>query len=165
MTHYPLLFGFRDLVAGRGFLAGVAVNGRGLLVQDDEIGYWMHGVNPGGLSAGGVDMGAAQQAFRETYRTILFDISASVGSFEEFKSEVERFFHETSDLLLSEWTDAVEAVREGSIQVEGLKRVKSDRAKLSIEVAPLPVDKLEPTLNEADEEPYLADKEPYLEAA
>jgi len=165
MTHYPLLFGFRDLVAGRGFLAGVAVNGRSLLVHDDEIGYWMHGVNPGGLSAGGVDSGAAQQAFRETYRTILFDISASVGDFEEFKVEVTRFFHQTSDLLLAEWIEAVEAVREGRVQLEGLTRVKSDRGKLSIDITPLSIDQLEPTVNAADEEPHLADEEPYLEAA
>jgi hypothetical protein len=163
-TNYPLLFGFRDLVAGKGFLAGVAVNGRGLLVHDDE-GYWMHGVNPGGLSAGGVDMGAAQQAFRETYRTILFDISASVEDFEEFKAEVAQFFHETSDTLLLKWVDAVEAVRDGSVHVEGLSRVRSDRARLSIEVVPLSVDELQPAVNEADEEPYLANEEPLLEAA
>jgi hypothetical protein len=163
MTHYPLLFGFRDLVAGRGFLAGVAVNGRSLLVHDDELGYWMHGVNPGGLSAGGIDAGAAQQAFRETYRTVLFDISADAGDFEEFKAEVTKFFHETSDLLLTEWLEAVEAVREGSVHLDGLTRVKSDRAKLSIDITPLSVDQLEPTVNEADEEPHLADEEPDFE--
>lgn len=156
MTHYPLLFGFRDLVAGRGFLAGVAVYGRALLVHDDELGYWMHGVNPGGLSAGGVDAGAAQQAFRETYKTVLFDISASSGSFGEFKSEVERFFHETSDRLLSQWSTAVERVREDNVHVDGLRRVKSDRAKLSIEIVPLSVDRLEPAVNVPDEGPALA---------
>jgi hypothetical protein len=160
MTHYPILFGFRDLVAGNGFLASVAVNGRALLVHDDEGGYWMHGVNPGGLSAGGLDMGEAQRAFRETYRTILFDISADVREFDEFKAEVEQFFRETSGRLLSEWTEAVEGVREGKIHADGLPRVKSDRAKLSMEVLPLSVDQLEPTVNATDEAPSLADEVP-----
>jgi hypothetical protein len=31
MIHYPILFGFRDLIAGNDFVAGVAVNGRALL--------------------------------------------------------------------------------------------------------------------------------------
>lgn len=121
MTHYSLLFGFRDLVAGRGFLAGVAVNGRALLRHDDN-GFWMHGVNPGGLSAGGVDTGEAQRAFRETYRTILFDIAADVQNFEEFKAETVRFFEEVSGELLSQWTEAGQDVREGEVHAEGYER-------------------------------------------
>lgn len=156
MTQYPLLFGFRDLVAGRGFLAGVAVNGRALLVHDDENGYWMHGVNPGGLSAGGADPGAAQRAFRETYRTILFDISAEAKDFDGFKFQVEQFFHEASSRLLSQWTDAVQAVRAGEVRAEWLVRAKSDSAALSIEVVPLPLDELQPAVNQPDEEPALA---------
>ena len=156
MTRYPLLFGFRDLVAGRGFLAGVAVNGRGLLVHDDENGYWMHGVNPGGLSAGGVDPGDAQRAFRETYRTILFDISAEAQDFDAFKVEVERFFNDASGRLLSQWIDAVQAVRAGEVHADWLGRVRSDTAALSIDVVSLSLDELQPTVNEPDEEPALA---------
>jgi hypothetical protein len=167
MTHYPLLFGFRDLVAGRGFLAGVAVNGRALLVHDDDNGYWLHGVNPGGLSAGGSDMGTALQAFRETHRTVLFDISADAAHFDDFKVEVERFFHETSERLLSKWTEAVERLRAGEVDVEGMGmlQIRSDRARLSIEVVPLSVERLEPTINEPDEEPALANAEPELPQA
>lgn len=42
MTRYPLLFGFRDLIAGNGFVAGVAINGRALLVDEDD-GFWIFG--------------------------------------------------------------------------------------------------------------------------
>jgi len=156
MTHYPLLFGFRDLVAGRGFLAGIAVHGRALLVHDDENGYWMHGINPGGLSAGGADTGEAQRAFRETYRTILFDISAEAKDFDEFRAEVQRFFNEVSDRLLLKWTEAVQQVREGEVHADWLRRVSSDKAKVAIEVVPLTMDELEPAVNEPDEEPALA---------
>jgi hypothetical protein len=45
MTRYPLLLGFRDLIAGNGFVASVALNGRALLVDEGD-GFWMYGVNP-----------------------------------------------------------------------------------------------------------------------
>lgn len=156
MTHYPLLFGFRDLVAGRGFLAGIAVHGRALLVQDDEEGYWMHGINPGGLSAGGSDAGEAQRAFRETYRTILFDISAGSKDFDEFKAEVERFFNGVSDQLLAKWSAAVQQVRAGEVHADWLRRVSSEEVKVAIDIVPLTMEELEPAVNEPDEEPALA---------
>jgi len=155
MTHYPLLFGFRDLVAGRGFLAGVAVNGRALLVHDDDLGYWMYGVNPGGLAAGGVDVGEAQHSFRETYRTVLFDIAEDANSFEEFKAEVHRFFDEAGGFL-SDWTDAVSEVRAGTVKQDWFPEADSSRAKLAIEVTPLSADRLDPRLNEPDEQAVLA---------
>jgi hypothetical protein len=137
-------------------LAGVAVNGRALL-RHDENGYWMHGVNPGGLSAGGVDTGEALQAFRKTYRTILFDIANDAQSFDEFKTEAVRFFEGASDTLLSEWTEAVQEIREGStVDADWLPRVNSDHAKVSIDVVLVDVEELEPGINEPDEEPALA---------
>ncbi len=155
MTHYPLLFGFRDLVAGRGFLAGVAVHGRALLMQDDDLGYWMYGVNPGGLAAGGADVGEAQRSFRETYRTVLFDISEDANSFEDFEKEVHRFFDETGGWL-SDWTDAVNEVKAGRIRQDWFREADSARAKLAIEVTLLSAESLEPRLNEPDEQAVLA---------
>ena len=64
MPQYPLLFGYRDLVMGNGFMAGVTTEGRALLVDEDG-GAWMYGVNPGGVAAGGHDHGAAAAAFRD----------------------------------------------------------------------------------------------------
>jgi len=155
MTHYPLLFGFRDLVAGRGFLAGVAVHGRALLVHDDDLGYWMYGVNPSGLAAGGADVGEAQCSFRETYRTVLYDIAEDVDSFEAFEAEVRRFFDEPGGFL-SDWTEAVKAAKSGTLKQDWFPEADSARAKLGIEVTPLSVDHLEPRFNEPDEEPALA---------
>lgn len=107
MTRYPILFGFRDLIAGNGFVAGVGVNGRVLLVDEDD-GYWMYGVNPGGLSAGGATAPEAQAEFRVIYRSVLFDIAAEATDFESFKSEVERFFSETNEPTKAEWDEAVQ---------------------------------------------------------
>jgi len=155
MTHYPILFGFRDLVAGNGFLAGVSVNGRALLMEDEVLGHWMYGVNPGGLSAGGKDVGEAQRAFRETYRTVLFDVAADAAGFAEFDKEVRRIFYQTGGFL-SEWEEAVQDVRAGKVQADWLARVDSDRANLGIQVTLRSAADLEPSLNEPDEQPVLA---------
>jgi hypothetical protein len=156
MAHYPLLFGFRDLVAGKGFLAGVSINGRALLLHDPEDGYWMYGVNPGGLAAGGADVGEAQHAFRETYRTILFDIAMDAEDFEAFRLEVSRFFEESNEELVSEWRAAVEEVRSGEVKADWLPQADAKKARLSVEVSLLAADQLKPSLNEPDEEPALA---------
>lgn len=156
MAHFPLLFGFRDLVAGRGFLAGVAVSGRALMLHDEEDGYWMHGVNPGGMSAGGCDIGEAQRSFRETYRTILFDIAEDASSFDDFEAEVDKFFNDSSPDLLEEWKAAVQEVRTGQVEAEWLPRVDSDSVKLAVAVALLSAEDVAPSYNAPDDEPALA---------
>ena len=82
MTRYPLLLGFRDLIAGNGFVASVALNGRALLVDEDD-GFWMYGVNPGGLAAGGSTAAEALAEFRKDYRLVLFDIATEAEGFED----------------------------------------------------------------------------------
>lgn len=156
MNHYPLLFGFRDRVVGRGFLAGVAISGRALLIDDEEIGFWMHGVNPGGFAAGGSDIGEAQRAFREEYRKVLFDLAESEPTFEAFRQGVERFFHETSEAYAEEWRQAVEEVRAGKIEATWLEKENADK-QLSVKVVRLANDQLEPGANEIDESVSLAD--------
>lgn len=155
MDRYPLLFGFRDLVAGRGFLAVVAVDGRALLVHEEENGYWMHGINPGGLTASGVDAGEAQRAFRETYRKVLFEIAEGASGFEDFKAEVEAFFGETNTGLLPEWQEAVRDVRAGRVEADWLRRIDS-RPAPHIHVELVAFKDLEPSVNAVDEEPALA---------
>lgn len=105
MTRYPILFGFRDLIAGNGFVAGVTVNGRALLVDEGD-GYWMYGVNPGGVAAGGATATEAQSEFRVAYRSVLFDIAAEAMDFATFRTEVERFFNETNEPTKAEWDEA-----------------------------------------------------------
>lgn len=106
VTCYPLLFGFRDLIAGNGFFAGVTVAGRALLADEGD-GFWMYGVNPGGVAAGGATAAEAQAEFRRMYTSVLFDIAAEAASFEELKAEVEQFFHATNEPTAAEWETAV----------------------------------------------------------
>ena len=112
MTHYPLLFGFKDLIAGNGFFAGVSVAGRALLADEGD-GFWMYGVNPGGVAAGGATAGEAQFEFRRMYKSVLFDIAAEAADFEELKAEIEQFFRSTNEPTAAEWEAAVIAPLEG----------------------------------------------------
>ena len=119
MTHYPLLYGFNNLIAGNGFFAGVSLNGRALLVDEGD-GFWMYGVNPGGIAAGGATPGEAQSEFRLMYTSVLFDIAAEAGSFEEFKMRIDEFFSETNQPTAAEWNAAVEEVRRGHVDADWL---------------------------------------------
>lgn len=153
MTRYPLLFGFRDLVAGNGYVAGVAIsNGRALLVDEGD-GFWMYGVNPGGLAAGGKDLGEAQSEFRTAFKSVLFDIAAEAQTFETFRTEVERFFRETNDPTLLEWNEAVAEVRLGHTDADWLPK-KSAESTPDVEVVRL--EHPEPSVNALDDEAKIA---------
>lgn len=133
MTRYPLLFGRRELVEGNGFIAGVAVSGRALLSEEDGE-YWVEGVNPGGFAASGDSPNEALARFCDELRAILFDIVADVPTFEAFKEEVERFFHETSEPARVEWEQAVQEVRQGRVAADWLAKRPAD-TPLRLEVS------------------------------
>jgi hypothetical protein len=125
MIHYPLLFGRRELVEGNGFIAGVALHGRLLLIEEGDE-FWVEGVNPGGIAARGESPGEALAEFCAEYRVVLFDIAAEARSFEELKAEVERFFNGTSPTAAKEWMAAVEEVRAGRVDANWLKKQPAD---------------------------------------
>jgi len=132
MARYPLVFGLRDLIQGEGFLAGVAVNGRALLHEDDGD-IWIEGINPGGFSETGASFADAVERFRRTYTSILFDIASDAESFDEFKRDVEVFFHDCASRPKADWEQAVQDVRQGRIKAEWLTRKPAD-APVTIEV-------------------------------
>lgn len=131
-TAYPLLFGRRDLVEGNGFVASVALRGRALLTEEDGA-YWIEGVNPGGFAARGGDRGEALAAFGQELRAVLFDIAVDAQTFEAFKAEVEKFFHETSEPARQEWEEAVREVRAGKVEADWLKQRPAE-SPLSVDV-------------------------------
>jgi len=47
MDRYPILFRCRELVEGNGFIAGVGINGRALLFEEDGD-MWVEGILLGG---------------------------------------------------------------------------------------------------------------------
>lgn len=120
MKRYPIIFGLRDLIQGNGFVAGVAVDGRALLHEEDDGSFWAEGVNPAGFVATGASAAAALGEFRRSYTAILFDIAEDAESFERFEEQVERFFHGSADVVEQEWNDAVDDVRQGRVSAEWL---------------------------------------------
>jgi hypothetical protein len=112
---HPLIFGLREHLNGEGFVVGVHIDGRALMTVEKD-GVWIDGVNPGGVAGGGLDRGAAWVEFREGIRSVLFDIALEASTFDRFKQEVEKFFHETSAQVVAEWQAAVLDVRAGKVE-------------------------------------------------
>jgi hypothetical protein len=132
MTHYPLLFGSRELVEGNGFIARVAVSGRALL-SDEDGEVWVEGINPGGFSAKGQSPSEALAELGSAFRAVLFDIASDARSFQEFHAEVQKFFEETNVPALRDWEEAVRRVKAGELDAEWLSKRPAE-TRLGIEV-------------------------------
>jgi len=112
MKFYPLMFTFRDVVSGNGFLAGITISGRALMVYEDEV-WWAYGVRPGALAESGASPQEGFLRFRNRYREVLFDVAAESKDFQAFKTEVERFYFEPDHEEETRWADAMQAIRSG----------------------------------------------------
>ena len=133
MTNLPLLFTFKDRVEGRGFLADVEAQGRVLCVcEDGEV--WMNGVQPGGIAATGKNKNKAYAAFKNAYKTVLFDIALEVEDFDTFKSEAEAFFYQVCDPTAEEWWEAVRRVKKTKYAKEGLRKKSAKGTEVTIAV-------------------------------
>ena len=49
---YPLMFTYRDVISGDGFLAGITLSGRALMIKENDE-WWMYGVRPGAIAETG----------------------------------------------------------------------------------------------------------------
>lgn len=133
MKVFPLLFVYRDLVPGPGFIAGVEVFGRALL-EDEDGSAWMYGLNPGGIAGGGVTAREAMSDFRRGYVSVLEDIAGVATDFEDFKAQVTQFFWEPTETLDREWEAARAEVRERNIEIEGLQKHVFSEDQLRLDV-------------------------------
>ncbi len=155
MTRYPILFGYRDFVAGNGFVAVVSVSGRAL-IEDDHDGVWMIGINPGGFDAQGSSHQLAATAFREEYRTVLYDIASSTTDFATFQAMLQDFLQDAQPTLVADWDQAVEAVRRKEVDPMGLRQRNSSDFKPSIRAMQLETASAKPKDNPVDEPETLA---------
>jgi hypothetical protein len=111
------MFTFRDAISGNGFLAGVTLSGRALIVHEDDA-WWIYGVRPGAIAESGQTPQEAFLKFRNVYKTVLFDIAEESTDFDFLKKEIERFYHEPDDEEELRWTKAFQDIRLGNIQPE-----------------------------------------------
>ncbi len=132
MVNYPLLFEFRDLVAGNDFLASVVIAGRALIREDNE-GFWMCGVLPGGICADGDSQREAAAEFRSMYRAALYDLAAEALDFKRFQKEVQDFFKDEDRVFAKTWKEAVATVRRGGLASDWLGKQPAESPR-SVEV-------------------------------
>jgi hypothetical protein len=148
---YPLVFSFRDLIPGNGFVAGVAMDGRALLVVEDDQDTWVHGVQPGGIAAGDSNRrDVALLQFKKSYLSVLHDIAAETSSFQEFQVNVTEFFSAISAPDQADWDRAVAEVRSQQVSLPDLPSVKAESKPPSLLVEQVATDKAKPTLSEPD---------------
>jgi hypothetical protein len=137
----PLIFGFNDLVMGRGFVADVTTDGRGTLaIEAGE--WWLSGVNPGGVAASGATEAEALASFRSTYRQVLNDSALLANSFEEFSRDVKAIFASTTSELIDGWKGAAVTVHEGAAAgpLKDLPRRPSDGVSFAVTVTKVVVE-------------------------
>lgn len=151
MKSYPLVFSFRDPIVGKGFVAGVVVNGRAILTEEDDGDVWIFGVQPGGVAGGDRDKGAAFRQFKENYLSVLWDIASETRSFDAFKKEVEVFFAQTNKPNAQDWKGLHTLVKRGSISLPGLERIDANTRRPSLKVVLLDKNESKPAANRFDE--------------
>jgi hypothetical protein len=137
MTQYPILFNVTDPVIGSGFVAGVKIEGRVLMREEPDGRFWVDGVYPGAISAGGASRDEALLKLREGYRSVLFDFASAASCFEDFKAEVERFFWETTPGEPEAWKEAAAALRADRARAGEWLRVTSSYSEPSLMVVRL----------------------------
>lgn len=121
MTHYPVMFTFRDAVSGNGFLSGVTLGGRALIVHEPQDQAWrIYGVRPAPIAESGATPLEAFANFRNAYKNVLFDFAESAASFEAFKECAERFYALPDADEENRWLEALQAIRAGSVQIDAL---------------------------------------------
>jgi hypothetical protein len=119
MTVFPLIYGFRELVAGAGFVAGVTVEGRALVKREGDSAWWVYGVEPGGVAAQGGNEHEAYMNFRDCLREILADSAALHHTFDAFRADIEMLGHQVNAAWDAEWQAARAALRTGDLKPAG----------------------------------------------
>lgn len=150
MKLYPLVFSFRDLIAGNGFVAFVAMDGH-VLLSEEEGGFWMYGAQPGSVAGGGHDRPAAFKEFKDGYLSVLFDIAAEATSFGQFEANVRSFFAQVNAPNAKDWDEALARVRCEKIALPGLDRVPAESKAPMLIVSQMAPERVDSGVNEFDQ--------------
>jgi hypothetical protein len=160
VNQFPLLFRLHTPVIGNGFIADVDMRGRVLLTtpgSSEERRFWLDGVMPGGVAAGGDTIPEAHVELQNSIRGILSEIAEESGDFGTFKAQVEAFFDEVDQEDSRRWFAAVEAVRAGDCGADfvRLKKLPAEDER-SVKVILVEAAGLKPELNRLPLDPRLA---------
>ena len=102
------MFKITHAVRCQKFEALAVIDGRILMTFEDDL-WWCHGVEPGGLTAGGEGPFVAFERFCLSFREVLNDFAESCESFEAFREDAVTFF-KTDRTEEERWNNAVVAV-------------------------------------------------------
>ncbi len=127
MMRYPIVYSYREVIVGNGFVATVeTINGRCVMEDFGDKDVWVTGVHPSGFSAGSDDQKSASEAFRKEHRVALLDIAHEAHDFDSFNAMVRDFHTQKSEVSEREWVESVLRVRAGEITSDWLEKVGSD---------------------------------------
>ena len=135
----PLLFSFKQVIVGSGFVAGVRMNGRALLeteLVEEKEECWITGIAPVGIVGGGADRSVAFSEFRKSWTEVVFDLASQASDFKAFKAACLSFLKSSQDDLTKLWCDAVAEVRKNHYADPSLKSEKAEQ-KVTFEVVDL----------------------------
>jgi hypothetical protein len=165
-TVNPLIFQFREPIAGEDFVAGVTIRGPVVAVHEDDGEWWFYGVAPSALAEGGATVSEAFARMLLAIRTLLMDSAMAASSFEEFKAIAERFVGQEDEVERARWQVALDALRSGATLPDAafdhLPRAEFGKIKCGITVERL--DRQEPT-ESAVQEDYSSGLEVFESAA
>jgi len=117
MNRYPLIFKFKELISGPGFLSNVNINGRVVIAKEDDV-WWVFGVNPGGIAKDGPKPNEAYTNFCKFLRGVLEDFATQSKNFSDFKEKVKVFVLEKDEKEEALWLEARQAIRNGTLKPE-----------------------------------------------
>lgn len=126
----PLLFSFKQVVVGNGFLAGVQMDGHALLEMDPVVGgheCWITGIAPVGIAGGGADRGVAFVEFRKAWTEVVFDLATAAKSFVDFRATCNAFLSSQQESMTTLWQNAVTEVRRSRYSDPALPTGSADK--------------------------------------
>jgi predicted RNase H-like HicB family nuclease len=146
---YPLIFRFREPIAGVGFVVEVAIWGRVLARREDEGEWWLYGVSPGAVAEGGATVAEAFARFTLAIRTLLTDTAQESSSLDSFEATTRSFVAQEDSVERDRWNAALAAFRSGEQKQEApftaLQKLDADWTKFGVRFsrldAPAPPEK------------------------
>ena len=126
MTRYPIVYTYREVIVGNGYVAAVETTGRCLMEDFGNEDVWVTGVRPSGFSAGADNQQSASEAFQREHRVALLDVVHDAPDFDSFQAMVHDFHAQKSEVGEMEWWEAVHQVRAGTITSDWLQKVSAN---------------------------------------
>ena len=117
MGEYPLIFTFNEAIVVKntetktGYFLFVNGRANALMTMEETGGYWLNGVQPGGMSEYGKTVKEALYNYKTAFRNILLDIASYSANDDDFKKEVVDFFDAIDKKELKSWEEARKIIK------------------------------------------------------